>query len=90
MTRGGPPLIGALISFAAFGANVALGAAGAGAPLGDAGEMLTLFAACLFFTWGVLAREAATPTRTGAAMDAGDDHQGRTRDERAQGGRPRP
>ena len=50
---------GAAACFALFSANVAAGALGEGAFLGDRCEMLTLFAAVLFFVLGILAREAA-------------------------------
>ncbi len=59
MQTGGVPLGAALICFLIYFGNVAMGAAGLGAPLGDVAEMLTLFAATIFFVIGILMREAA-------------------------------
>lgn len=59
-TRSGTlALFAALGAFMLFFGNVALGASGRGEVLGDVGEMLTMFAAALLFTVGVLQREAA-------------------------------
>lgn len=56
--RGGAAFLLAAICFVFFSVNVAAGARGDGAYLGDISEMLTLFAAVLFFVMGILAREA--------------------------------
>lgn len=52
-------LIAALGFFIAFFTNIALGAFGDGVVLDDVPEMLTMFAAALLFTVGVLQREVA-------------------------------
>ena len=59
------PLAASVSCFAIFLANVALGAFGTRAYLDDLAEMLTLFAAAIFFVAGVLAREteAGMPVR---------------------------
>lgn len=61
LARGRPALIGATAFFAVFFANIATGAAGRAVFLSDVLEMLTLFAAVLLFTAGVLIREAQDP-----------------------------
>ncbi|MBT3140461.1 hypothetical protein DS909_00880 [Phaeobacter gallaeciensis] len=49
----------ALLLFATFGANVVMGSMGLGGFLGDVSEMLTLFAATIFFVAVILQKEAA-------------------------------
>lgn len=53
------PLTIALLLFATFGANVVMGSMGLGGFLGDVSEMLTLFAATIFFVAVILQKEAA-------------------------------
>lgn len=48
----------ALMLFATFGANVVMGSMGLGGFLGDVSEMLTLFAATIFFVAVILQKEA--------------------------------
>lgn len=49
----------ALLLFATFSANVVMGSMGLGGFLGDVSEMLTLFAATIFFVAVILQKEAA-------------------------------
>ena len=52
-----------VIAFAVFCANVVSGSLRAGVYFGDVVEMLTLFAATVFFVTGILAREASDRQR---------------------------
>ena len=53
------------VVFLVFFSNVVAGAAGLGVFLSDVGEMLTLFAACIFFVLAMLAYERS-PTGSSA------------------------
>lgn len=72
--NGNLALLCALALFVLFFTNVATGAAGLGVFLADKAEMLTLFAAVVFFVVGILAREAAARARADRKRSEREEH----------------